>query len=259
MLKKYVSKVNKHIKNRSKREKYIGVYFDTLDKISTDAIVYTSEVDQIVPQTIYRTPSSYLGNIRISNTDPLSIANEYAIIGVSPCILLGTNSTIPGGGTMHGKEGQEEDICRRTTLYPAMAFSRYPIEEFKGYYYSDIVVMRYGEKQDFGWLDEYFKINVISIGNYQLKNIHDYENIEGIRTKINLAISNAYLKGNTHLIITAYGAGKYNNNQHINATLFYDALVTKKWRYYFNVIEFAINNDNLSAYQYAFKNTNLNM
>ena len=38
------------------------------------------------------------------------------------------NEEFPGGGVLGGAGAQEEDICRRTTLYPTLERAEYPLE-----------------------------------------------------------------------------------------------------------------------------------
>lgn len=56
----------------------------------------------------------------------------------SPAFLNLANKTIPGGGVLKGAKAQEEDLCRKITLYAsikaAQSSEEYPLAAFEAIY-----------------------------------------------------------------------------------------------------------------------------
>ena len=55
------------------------------------------------------------------------------------------NAEHPGGGVTRGARAQEEDICRRTSLYPMLDPVLYPLETDALLYTPDVRIVKDGE------------------------------------------------------------------------------------------------------------------
>ncbi len=176
------------------------------------------------------------------NTDALSLAREkvndpsYGAAG--RILLLNLASAVrPGGGVRDGMGGQEEDLCRKSTLLLSLES-----DEAKPYYeYNnglntrmgsdaviltpDVVVFR-DEKGEL--LDEPFTISVITCSapnvrfGYEGKTEEEYktllrERIEGIPR---CAVSFGY----KDIILGAFGCGAFKNDAALVSDDFYQAL-----------------------------------
>lgn len=58
--------------------------------------------------------------VKVSDEDSVSCAFRHALTGAKVLMLNMASDRVPGGGVKWGSVAQEEDICRRTTLYPSL-------------------------------------------------------------------------------------------------------------------------------------------
>ena len=65
----------------------------------------------------------------------------------SPLQLNMANADDPGGGVTRGARAQEEDICRRTTLYPMLDETLYPLEADELLYTPNVKIVKDGNYQ----------------------------------------------------------------------------------------------------------------
>ena len=68
-------------------------------------------------------PSRFLADIQVIYGDSFDVARQMMAIlpkGLLPCVLNMASDQKPGGGVISGASAQEEELCRRSTLYPAL-------------------------------------------------------------------------------------------------------------------------------------------
>ncbi|KAG8808932.1 hypothetical protein FRC17_003694, partial [Serendipita sp. 399] len=74
-------------------------------------------------------------------------------------ILNMASSLRPGGGVLTGAQSQEEFLCTRTTLYPALRDEFYRLPEVSVVFTRDVVIFRDAEGEDLPKLDR-FRVDV---------------------------------------------------------------------------------------------------
>lgn len=79
------------------------------------------------------------------------------------CVLNMASSLRPGGGFLDGANSQEEFLCARTTMFPSLWDSFYPLPDVSGVYSPDVLVFRNSEVEadDLSKRDRYF-VDVLS-------------------------------------------------------------------------------------------------
>lgn len=79
------------------------------------------------------------------------------------CVLNMASASRPGGGFLDGANSQEEFLCARTTLYPSLWDSFYPLPDVSAIYSPDALVFRNSEVEadDLAKRDRYF-VDVLS-------------------------------------------------------------------------------------------------
>lgn len=193
--------------------------------------------------------------ITIVDDRTLNVAANYKKSKI--CVLNFACSTDPGGGVERGSMGQEESLCRSSTLFPCLCDKKM----FKMFYephirkqqflsnddciYSpNVIVYRTDEmypktmKQQ-----DWFKVNVITCsapalhrtglcGN-SLYEIH----LKRLRRILDVAAED----GNEIIILGAFGCGAFRNEPHIVAEAMMN--VVKHYRHVFKAIVFAVPND----------------
>lgn len=260
------------------KQELIDVFKDT-EKIysskSYDQIVESNKKKTYIFKTEAKKYSSHYEKpmrIKVSNLDTLSAAKQYAKMAdiddgeTIVCILNFASATTPGGGVLKGSSAQEENLCRRTTLYPALnqqvCWDEYYNINRKNntnigsdtvIYTQDVLVFK---DKDYNVLpkEEMFYTDVITCAapNLREKPNNQYnegaskeqlrltnEELYDIHVKRARCILNAALQnGVTHLILGAFGCGAFQNDPATVARAYKDVL--KEYTYDFEVVEFAI-------------------
>ncbi|KAH3760445.1 aspartate aminotransferase [Pelomyxa schiedti] len=100
----------------------------------------------------------------IVNMDCLHVAQQLMqqFPGELTAVLNMANSTTPGGGFENGKSAQEEDLCMRTSLFPALKQIGYPLPLCGAIFTRDVTVFRNGSSSGFQFLTDTWTVNVIS-------------------------------------------------------------------------------------------------
>lgn len=196
--------------------------------------------------------------LELKDQDSVDAAKALILDGHKVALVNFANSITPGGGYLHGSLAQEEDICRRTTLYPAlnnMKNSAYPIKHNELIYSSDIKIFRDSWKNNFALLpDPLPSISVVTIAAYNLNDKMTHNDLsimapgvyeEGTRDKIRAQLRIAADKGNDVIVLGAFGCGAFagNNPQEtakIVSKLYKEVLEELEFQGVFEVIRFAI-------------------
>ncbi len=179
-------------------------------------------------------------------------------------VLNFANPVHPGGGVTRGASAQEEDLCRRSTLYLSLT-SRAAGEMYRynsalrGYCASDFMLLSpYVEilKDSEGMsLPETYVVSVltaaapmVSRGGIEKDRLHDL-----LTQRIHAIFQVAAHRGYRDLVLGAWGCGAFGNDPETMAALF--AQEVKRWNdadsFRFRQIEFAVlRKKNRDSYNY---------
>ena len=231
----------------------ITVFEETQNIISIggykDSFGEWHEVEKPKSQTFYRTlkPTErglkfdYPSKIYVEEIDTLQKAKELG----PECVILNMASSFkPGGGVIKGAKAQEEDLCRRSNLYPSLLHfeDKYPIPKFGGIYTKDIQVFR--SVGQYNLLHEPFFCSCISFPGIKLEDPANIGNEEkfmiNLKGKIRGILRIAVLKKHGKLVLGALGCGAYKNPPDLVAKAFKEVLEEKEFEDRFEEICFAI-------------------
>lgn len=161
------------------------------------------------------------------------------------CVILNMASSFkPGGGVIKGARAQEEDLCRRSNLYPSLLHfkDKYPIPRFGGIYTKGIQVFR--SVGQYNLLHEPFFCSCISFPGIKLEDPTNIGNEEKfmitLRGKIRGILRIAVIKKHGKLVLGALGCGAYKNPPELVAKAFKEVLEEKEFEGRFEEICFAI-------------------
>lgn len=163
------------------------------------------------------------------------------------------NARHPGGGFLYGANGQEEDLCRASTLYASISSasakgmyvfnrkSRSPVDSD----YMLISPTAYVFRDAAGnFLNEPFRISVITVPApdklCRAVNVPQAELDETVKNRLRNMLRVAVRHGYRVLILGAWGCGAFANDSKDIARCFRYVLVTERYGSYFDDIIFAI-------------------
>ena len=260
------------------------IFFDTVDTVNqgyytkdgkqiplklsakemTQAFVFLPNSDMHVSfdKTAFKTPTTSKCTFTCQRTDTLSMALRRAKTITSSkdrvLILNFANPYVPGGGILDGARAQEEDLCRKTTLYASLInndakpYYEYHRQRMDPYESDAMILSPHVEilkDRLYHYLDDTFVISALTCAAPILYQIRDepsnekqyqvlYQRIEAI---LRCAATYHY----RHLVLGAFGCGAFGNNPYIVAKAFYDVITyfnydNKSVDDYFSTIDFAI-------------------
>ena len=199
--------------------------------------------------------------IMLINNDILDVA-KYIMIKyhIKPLVLVMSSRTFGGGGYKIGAGAQEEDICRRSTLFCNLEdpynyrknhdlFNGYPLPEYGGIYSKNVIVFRNGINKNYSFYSPNpLKMSFVSVYSYSSPSLDENNNLSKTMEKRTIkkieTIFRIAIKHNHRcVILSAFGSGSYENPpQHI-AKLFKYVINKKQYKKYFKMIVFAIIDD----------------
>ncbi len=186
------------------------------------------------------------------NIDSMSLAARRAAVSDKVLVLNLASCTRPGGATRDGANGQEEDLCRKSSLLlsleseDAKPFYDYG-NSLKSHLGSDAVmispkveVIRDGKGE---LLDEPFEIAVLSCSapmiRFGLEGKTDEEYRALLRGRIEGMLRCAKSLGYEDLVLGAFGCGIFGNDAAIVSQIFSDVL-TGPCKNFFKRADFAV-------------------
>lgn len=186
-------------------------------------------------------------------------------------VLNFASATTPGGGVVSGSSSQEESLCRVSTLYNALTAKQVKIyydmnRHHKDRFHTDwiiyspeILVFRNDDFEDMSVLpmDDWYHCNVITCPapnlRQQKNNRFNPDDNKGLvlpdateeykiimRNRIRYILTVAERKGNTHLILGAFGCGAFKNDPKVVSQLFKEVIIDEGFGHLFEYIEFAV-------------------
>lgn len=210
--------------------------------------------------------------IKISHESTIEAATKYK--GMRTCVLNFASATTPGGGVTIGSNGQEESLCRLSTLYPCLVDAgvenRFYIPHREGldnihnddliYTPNVLVIKEENASNIMNDVKEPFYIDVISMAAPNFRKPEEYiggscyikkyrvvdedEILTIFEKRIRRLLEFAKSKKEEVLILGAFGCGAYRNSPRIVATAFKN--IIKEYIFDFKIIEFAIYSSNIS-------------
>ncbi len=182
-------------------------------------------------------------SVSVTDEDSLAAAQYLAeqpkIIRAKkpPLVLNFANPHTPGGGVEHGARAQEEDICRRTTLYASLtsrAARPYYEENLasRSYLFTHNAVLsphvEVFRASDGSYLDTPFEIAVLTMAAPYAPNLGGMSKQElracykmRIMGMLHLAASNGY----QDVVLGAWGCGAFGNDPQVMAEVFREAIL----------------------------------
>lgn len=162
------------------------------------------------------------------------------------CVLNMASFSNPGGGVTRGSRAQEEDLCRRSTLYEALPQDAYPIPLFGGLYTKSVTVFK--NAQSYSPSSNPFSCSIVSVPALRKPELDKNgrmleDDIKIIKGKIRAILRIAILGGHYNLVLGAFGCGAYGCNPKDVAQAFRDVLIEKEFYLAFKEVCFAIIED----------------
>ncbi|MBO5286602.1 MAG: TIGR02452 family protein [Clostridia bacterium] len=204
--------------------------------------------------------------------DTLTSAGELAKAGGKVIALNFASALYAGGGFLHGSYAQEEDLCRRSTLYASLS-SECALEMYdynragQEPCYSDYTLLSpvatVFRDTAYEMIDEPYDVAIITCPAPNLNHWARKTPIEEIRRVFRRRIRNilvlSAIKGYDTLVLGAWGCGAFGNDAKDIAKDFYTVLVEEGYQRYFKRIAFSIyvnprskNHYNLNAFEELF-------
>lgn len=282
----------------NQRERFVKVFNDTLDYIKENSTLTRSVQDSRVFCSYYLNQSFgsnpakrqnvYLNNVFVTKNKTLEAAiklhKKYKTKQIA--VLNFASATTPGGGVTKGSSAQEESLCRCSTLYHCLNWTKSwnlfynpHKQNLSALHNNDIIYNHYVTicksddgnyirlpEKDFVTIDvitcaapnlrekpsnqynSYGKeIEAVNISDDELYNIH----LDRARCILNSAL----LEGAEILVLGAFGCGAFRNNPYIVAKAYKEAL--KDYADKFIEIEFAVycksyEDENYKAFKQVF-------
>ncbi len=200
-----------------------------------------------IPGKLEKRPLCNRATISVQNRDTMELGAELA--DKNPALLNMANAYTPGGGVLQGSSAQEEELCRRSTLYFSLidqkkAQKKQYIPEFGCIYSPHVEIVR--TRQPNGAFTELAtqnnpKVSIISSAAYNLKKQPHVENLEKkTKRKILAQLRAAIDHGHEVIVLGAFGCGAFHNNPDRIAKWYRDILIEKGYQKYFTEIHFAV-------------------
>ena len=260
--------------NSNAREDRVRIFEDTLEVIKDSRYLSESQARSIANQEFIPSGTDIdisafepnkEGKIIVSMDRSFKAASKYKQKKV--CVLNFASATNPGGGVTKGSSAQEECLCRCSYLYnclndESMLNSYYRPHKGQSRLHNDDIIYTPGVvvfKSDtqapvLMRNSEWFNVDIISCAAPNLRtdgynrfnssetsDIEDVDDqdLENIQTKrLTQICKTAISKGCNALILGAFGCGAFQNKPLVVAIA--SRNVMEKYRYYFDVIEFAV-------------------
>jgi uncharacterized protein (TIGR02452 family) len=171
--------------------------------------------------------------VRVANVD--CIDECITLRDAYPDLKLGllnmASDVCPGGGVKKGSKAQEEDVCRRTTLYPSLKQEWYPLKGTSMIYSEDVFVVkdsRYASLDDPVKLDGVLSVPAIRRPDKTEKGKYKHDSDRQLmRAKIRMTLQTAAYHGLDVLVLGAHGLGVFRNPKREVASMFADLLATE--------------------------------
>ena len=188
---------------------------------------------------------TFATRFEVTGEDSLEAARRLVALapGPRPLVLNMANPDRPGGGFVDGSAGQEEELCRRSTLFCELAEAVYPLAERGGVVSPDVVVIR-GAGPSYLELEQRFHVAIATAAAPIRPNLsseasaREYEALMGAKVEALLLAGAA--QGYRRLVLSAWGCGAFHNPPEVVARLFRAALGRPPFASAFEHVVFAV-------------------
>jgi uncharacterized protein (TIGR02452 family) len=191
--------------------------------------------------------------ILVNKLDTLSSARICTENGENVAALNFASAINPGGGFLNGAIAQEEDICRKSTLFASLntekAFEMYAFNRcLPTHMYSDYMLFSplvwVFRDENLSLVQEPFSLSVITAPAPNLTFL-DYDSgakeiIDTMKERIRRVLTIAAIKGCTTVILGAWGCGAFSHDAKDVSQEFYDVLYEEGFLKYFKKVVFSV-------------------
>ena len=151
----------------------------------------------------------------------------------------------PGGGVVNGARAQEEDVCRRTTLYPTLLAQRYPLAADEVVFTPDVKILKDSDMVATQKKNPPVIAGVVSAAAIRRPTLawngtYMPDDLDLMRCKIHMVLETFEYHGIDRLVLGAWGCGAFRNPPEEVAHLFHDALTGDRFAGRFKHVAFAI-------------------
>ncbi len=163
--------------------------------------------------------------------------HTFTSVGRKILVLNFANPVHPGGGVRRGARAQEEDLCRRSSLLPALeSLVARPHSDYNnglsGYMGSDAMILtpevEVIKDEHYGLLDKPFTVAVLTCAapmvSHGMGTLTRAQYEELFYHRIMMVFHIAIYYGYTHLVLGAWGCGAFGNDANLVSDLFYNAM-----------------------------------
>lgn len=216
-------------------------------EIFQDTLCLIKQIPQ-EPSIRYRGLLTEVPAARMPNTIvKIEITNEDCLDACSRIIKSNPNSRVgllnmaseicPGGGVRKGSRAQEEDICRRTTLYPTIKKQSYPLAFDEVLFTPNVKIVK--SSNYLKYMNHVNISGVVTAAAIRRPLVND-QYLELLRNKITMMLETFEYHGMDHLVLGAWGCGAFHNPPDRVAEAFKEILSSDRFRNRFKNITFAI-------------------
>jgi uncharacterized protein (TIGR02452 family) len=210
-------------------------------------------------------PTARVHVVPLDSLDVVDIILRSSGVPESDIVVLNmANETTPGGGYLMGAGGQEEALCRQSSLYetigPGHGF--HPIHQPGAIFSPDVLVMRKSDEQGCEQLhpSQMWWTSVISVAavfrpplSFSGTDFARMEDKEEMRARMKTLFRVIVWSGKKRLVLSALGCGAFRNPPEAVAQLFKEVLQEDEFRGSFQGIWFAILDGKASRNFQAFR------
>lgn len=207
---------------------------------SPDARLHRYSVEQV---------ASYQTVFEVTGEDSLDAARRLISESSSdlrPLVLNMANASWVGGGFLRGSAGQEEELCRRSTLFCELAAIRpwpYPMAAHGTILTTDVIVFR-GSGPLYPVLKEPFNVTIATAAAPQRPDVSTDEGAaayaELMTAKIDALLHACHAAAHRELVLSAWGCGAFRNPPSEVARLFREAFGRPPFATAFKRVVFAV-------------------
>jgi uncharacterized protein (TIGR02452 family) len=168
----------------------------------------------------------------------------------------------PGGGVKKGSVAQEEDICRRTSLYPTLSKHRYPLAPDELIFSPNVKILKSSSYQlysSFYNIDGVVSSAAIRRPILTRSNEFRSNDKELLYNKIQMMLETFEYHNIQHLILGAWGCGAFRNPPKEVAIAFKNMLFSDRFKGSFTKVTFAIanNKNNYDEFMNVFRDSTI--